>query len=69
MLRIVARLSAARARDAAQIAPQQRDARAFHRHVRAGSHCDSDVRLRKRRRIVNAVAGHGDDVALPLAAS
>ena len=39
---------------------------AFHRHVGAGAHRDAHLRLRQRRRIVDAVAGHGDDVTFAL---
>ena len=54
----------ARAHDAAQVALDQRDAGALHRHVGAGAHRDADVGLRQRRRVVDAVAGHGDALAL-----
>ena len=50
----------------AQIALDQGDARAFHRHVGAGAHRDSDVRLRQRGRVVDAVAGHRDHPPLSL---
>ena len=55
------RATAPRAHDAAQVALHQRDARALHRDVGAGAHRDADVRLRQRRRVVDAVAGHRDD--------
>ena len=46
----------------------QRDAGAFHRHVGAGAHRDADIRGGERGRVVDAVAGHRDDVALLAAA-
>ena len=39
----------------------QRDARAFDRDIGAGAHRDSDRGFRERGRVVDAVAGHGDD--------
>ena len=36
------------------------------RHVGAGAHRDADLGLSQCRRIVNAVAGHGNDVAVAL---
>ena len=66
MFVIVARLSRARADDAAQVALDQRDAGALHRDVRAGAHRDADVGLRQRGRVVDAVAGHRDDAPLRL---
>ncbi len=50
--------------DAAQVAFDQRDAGALHRHVGAGAHRDADVGGGQRGRIVDAVAGHRDDAAL-----
>ncbi len=44
----------------------QRDARALDGHVRARAHGDAHLRLRQRRRVVDAVTGHGDDAALAL---
>ena len=44
--------------DAAQVALDQRDARALHRDVRAGAHRDADVGLGERRRVVDAVSRH-----------
>ena len=55
--------------DAVQIALDQRDRGAFHRDVGAGAHRDADLRLRQRRRVVDAVAGHRDDAALVLQAA
>ena len=52
---------AAGADDAAEIAFQQRDAGAFHRDIGAGAHGDADFGSRKRRGVVDAVAGHRDD--------
>ena len=46
MLRTVACDSCARAGDAAQVALDQRDLRAGHRHVGAGAHRDADVGAR-----------------------
>ena len=68
MLRIVARRQAARAHDAAQVALHERHAGALHRDVGAGAHRDADVRLRERRRVVDAVARHRDDAPLGLQA-
>ena len=65
---MVARLSVARADDAAQVAAQQRDSRAFDGHVRSGAHGDADVGLRQRGGIVHAVARHGDDAPFRLQA-
>ena len=48
--------------DAAQVAFHQRDAGALDGHVGAGAHRDADVGLGQRRGIVDAVAGHRDDV-------
>ena len=39
---------------------------AFHGDVGAGAHGDADLRLREGRRVVDAVARHGDDAALGL---
>ena len=50
--------------DAAQVALDQRHAGALHGDVGAGAHRDADVGLGKRGRVVDAVAGHGDDAAL-----
>ena len=48
----------------------ERDAGALHRDVGAGAHRDADVGLREGRRVVDAVAGHGDAFArLPAGAS
>jgi len=49
-----------------QIALDERDGRALHGDVGAGAHGDTDLRLRERRRIVDAVAGHRDKPALVL---
>jgi len=49
-----------------QIAFDQGDVAAFHGHVRAGSHSDTHIGLGERWRIINAVAGHGDDAAFGL---
>ncbi len=59
---------AAGADQPAQIAVDQRDAGALHRHVGAGAHRDADVGLRQRRRVVDAVAGHRDATPLALQA-
>src|SRR5579875_1365719 len=54
--------------DAGEIAFQQRHPGAFDRDIGAGSHRDADIGQRQRRRVVDAVARHGDDMALPLQA-
>ena len=41
---------------------------ALHRHVGARAHGDAHVGLRQRRRVVDAVAGHGHDVPFGLEA-
>ncbi len=64
MLRIVAARQPPRPHDAAQVALQQRDAGALDGDVGAGAHGDADVGGGQRRRVVDAVAGHGDDAAL-----
>src|SRR5690606_27194097 len=46
----------------------ERDAGRFHRDVRPGPHRDAYVGLRERRGVVDAVAGHRDDVAFTLQA-
>ena len=46
--------------------PESVIAGAFHCDVRAGAHGDADIGRRQRRRVVDAVAGHGDHP--PLAA-
>jgi hypothetical protein len=63
MLRIVA-CDSRRARDAAQIAFDDRDAGALHRHIGAGAHRDADVRGGQRGGVVDSVAGHRDHAAL-----
>ena len=50
----------------AQIPFDERDARALHRHVRAGAHRDADGRSRERRRVVDPVARHGHHTSLRL---
>ena len=50
----------------AQVARDDREVRCFDRHVGAGSQCDAEVGLRQRRRVVDAVADHGDASALGL---
>ena len=64
---MVARRAAARAR-CREVALQQRDAGALDRHVGARAHGDADIGCGQRRRVVDAVAGHGDDAALRLRA-
>ena len=64
MLRIVATDSRARAHERLQVAVEQRDAGAFDRDVGSRPHGDADVGGGERRRVVDAVAGHGDDAAL-----
>ncbi|EAQ04289.1 hypothetical protein OB2597_09104 [Pseudooceanicola batsensis HTCC2597] len=46
--------------DARQVALDQSDARAFHRHIGAGAHGDAHIGLGQRGRVVHPVAGHGD---------
>ena len=60
MFRSVARLSTARAREGAQVALDQGDARALDRDVGAGPHRDTHVGFGERRRIVDAIAGERD---------
>ena len=45
-----------------------RHLRAVHRHVGPSAHRDTDVRLGESRRIIDAVAGHGDDATFFLKA-
>src|SRR6185295_16933972 len=52
--------------DAAQIAANQRDSGTFDSDTRPSPHGDADVRRRKGRGIVDAVASHGDDMAFNL---
>lgn len=47
-------------RDAAEVAFYQRDARALHGHVGAGTHGDTDVGFTQSRCVIDAVASHGD---------
>ena len=47
-----------------QIALEQSDAGALHRDIRAGPHRDANIRGGKRRRVVDSIAGHGDDLIL-----
>ena len=66
MLRIVA-CDSRRARTMpVEVALEQRDAGALDGDVGAGAHGDADIGGGQRRRIVDAVAGHGDDAALGL---
>ena len=48
--------------DAAQVAAHQRDVAGLDRDVGAGADRDADVGLRERRRVVDAVADHRDDL-------
>ena len=64
MLLIIARLQPDRFFDAAQIAFQQRDAGAFHRHIGPGPHRDADIGGGECRRVIDTVTGHRDDAAL-----
>ena len=50
--------------DAAEVAFHQGDAGAFHCDIGAGAHGDSDVGGGEGGRVVDAIARHGDDVAL-----
>ena len=45
---------------AAEVVAHQRDVGRFHRHVGTGAHGEGDVGGGQRRRVVDAVAGHGD---------
>ena len=54
---------------ALQVAPEQGDAGALDGHVGARAHGDADVGGGQRRRVVDAVAGHGHAAALGRAAS
>src|SRR3546814_20890482 len=55
-----------RAHDAGQVALDEGNAGALDRDVGAGAHGDADIGLRQSRRIIHAVAGHGDDTAFGL---
>ena len=50
------------AHDPAKVSFDQRDAAALDRDVRAGAHGDADMGLRQGGRVVDAVAGHRDDL-------
>ena len=53
--------------DRAEIVVEQHDRRRLARHVgAAAAHGDADVRRLERRRVVDAVAGHRDDLAVRL---
>ena len=69
MLRIVAARQPPRPHDAAEVALHQGYAGALDGDVGAGAHGDADIGRGQRRRVVDAVAGHGDDAALALAAA
>src|SRR5712692_4268473 len=58
----------ARAHDSAEIGFDQSYAAAFHCNVSASAHGNSDVSLRQRGPVVDAIAGHGDDVSFLLQA-
>ena len=62
MLLMVACESGAPAR-CPEVALEQRHAGALDRDVGASAHGDADIGRGERRRIVDAVAGHGDDAA------
>ena len=55
---------AARRHDPFQIALDQGDARALNRDVGSRSHCNPDIGGRERRRVVHAIARHGDNAPL-----
>ena len=56
-----------RRRDLRQIVGHQHDVRRFQRGLRAATaHCDANIGLGQRRRVVDAVAHHGHAVALGL---
>ncbi len=63
MLRIVAWLSFRARTIADEIAFHQRNSAAFHGHVRPRSHGDANIGLSKRRGVVDAISGHGDDAS------
>ena len=66
MLRIVAADRRRAPDEPPEVALQQRQAGAFDRHVGSRAHGDADIGRRERRGVVDAVAGHGDDMALAL---
>ena len=63
MLRIVAADNRRARTMPDQIAGQQRNPGAFDRHVGAAAHGDADIGGGQRRRVIDAVAGHGDAAA------
>src|ERR1022692_3703445 len=54
------------AQDCGKVAFYERDAGTFHGDVGAGAHGDTDIGLRQRGGVVDAVTGHRDDSSLPL---
>ena len=48
--------------DPAQIASEQSDAGALHRDIRAGAHRDANIGRGQGRRVIDSIAGHGDDL-------
>ena len=54
------------AQDSGEVSFYERDAATFHGDVGAGAHGDADVGLGECGRVVDTVAGHGDDSSLLL---
>jgi len=51
------------ANDPHQIALDQSDAGTLDRDIRPRAHGDPHICARQRRRVIDAIAGHGDDLA------
>ena len=64
MLESVARESATNSATPRTRFFEQCRVRGFQRHIRTAAHCHSDIRGRKRRRVVDAVADHCDRAGL-----
>ena len=69
MLRIVLRLSEMAVTTPLELARDERDVRRLDGDVGAGADREADVRLGQRRRVVDAVADHPDELALVLEAA
>jgi hypothetical protein len=63
MLRMVATDNRRASTRPSEIAAQERDAGAFDRYIRAAAHRDADVGRGQRRRVIDAIADHGDAAA------
>ena len=63
MLRMVATDSRRARTRPDQVAGQKRDAGAFDRDIGAAAHGDADIGRGQRRRVIDAVADHGDAAA------